>query len=73
MCHKGSVKLITVDTETGVQDIGVDTCLTELIISLNRAGAYTHSCCCGHDEYPGCILLMDGTMIHLPMLRELHV
>lgn len=76
MCRKGEVTIVAVPV-TIVDDIvtkwgpaEIDSCLVDAVNALNKIGAYTKATCCGHFEIPGCILLQDGTMIHLPVLEK---
>lgn len=38
----------------------IDECIAPLVDSLNKAGIYTVSCCCGHGRERGHIWLRDG-------------
>lgn len=38
----------------------VDACITDIVKALNDGGVKTRSCCCGHGETSGNIMLMDG-------------
>lgn len=38
----------------------IDSCISDIVQALNNAGIYTASCCCGHGQYDGSILLHDG-------------
>lgn len=67
MCNNESVLLlVNIPAElshTGAArwDIkAVDSCIADIVQALNDAGILTSSCCCGHGEYPGSILLQDG-------------
>ncbi len=44
----------------------IDACLAPLVQALNDAGALTASCCCGHGETDGSVILHDGEVIVLP-------
>ncbi len=44
----------------------IDACLAPVIQALNEAGVFTASCCCGHGEIDGSIVLHDGQVIALP-------
>jgi len=41
----------------------VDRCIADFVQALNDARIHTRSCCCGHGEKPGSILLHDGRKI----------
>ena len=41
----------------------VDSCLVDLVESLNAGGVYTAACCCGHGNGPGKIVLHDGRIL----------
>lgn len=38
----------------------IDRCIHHIIAALNAAGVDTLSCCCGHGNRPGSIVLEDG-------------
>lgn len=43
----------------------VDSCMSDLIKALNKAGVKTLGSCCGHGERPGTILIsLDNLSIH---------
>lgn len=51
------------DSHTGKdrwEDKGVDQCIAPLVNALNGMGMLTRSCCCGHGQYPGTIILHSG-------------
>ena len=54
----------------GFDRADIDYCLEHVISELNMVGAFTKSCCCGHGERPGSILLVDGTEIKLPVISK---
>ncbi len=41
----------------------IDACIADQVRALNEAGRLTASCCCGHGDGPGSIVLHDGTEI----------
>lgn len=38
----------------------IDACIAPIVKALNEGGVKTVSCCCGHGEGPGSIVLADG-------------
>ena len=71
MCKHGDERLCFVpihadDSHTGKmrwEYKAVDSCLADRVNELNAAGRLTRSCCCGHGEVPGSIILHDGTEV----------
>lgn len=71
MCKWGKtivcrVPVMAADSHTGkarwdYKDI--DSCLADKVNELNRMGKLTRSCCCGHGNGKGNIILQDGTEI----------
>jgi hypothetical protein len=43
----------------------IDRCIAPIVQALNDSGIYTRSCCCGHGEQDGTILLHDGRVIRV--------
>lgn len=46
---------------------GIDSCIADLVQSLNDAGILTAACCCGHGKSDGEIVLQDGRVLILPL------
>jgi hypothetical protein len=71
MCRLGDHVICRVwvcadDSHTGEgrwADKDVDACLANQVRALNAAGRLTRSCCCGHGNGGGTIILHDGTRI----------
>ena len=86
MCEHGTDRLVDQSLLPGVdyldkdKEVHIDECIADLVLALNRGGAYTIACCCGHKHPPGEILLKDGrtlliiepgkTIEHIKMLPE---
>ena len=71
MCEYGKevicrVPIFPEDSHTGKMrwaDKAVDACLAQEVNRLNASGRFTRTCCCGHGEREGDIVLHDGTII----------
>lgn len=59
MCRWGDTVSVTVDGRT----FYVDSCISELVFTLNKAGLKTVASCCGHLKRPANIALADGREI----------
>lgn len=44
---------------------GVDRCISDIVLALNKCGVLTASCCCGHGKEPGTIVLQDGRTLRI--------
>lgn len=74
MCKHGETKLCYVPIEAEDSHTGkfrwdwkaVDSCIADLVDTLNKYGILTRSCCCGHGKSKGTIILHSGTTIDLP-------
>jgi len=68
MCEWGKTTNLLVPIPANLSHTGlfrwdykpVDSCLAPIIDTLNKAGIYTASSCCGHSKEPGSIILHDG-------------
>ena len=40
--------------------VDVDSCIYDIVETLNKNGFLTDACCCGHGNRPGSIILADG-------------
>ena len=62
MCQQGDTTTLFAIPQPNdkMKDIVVDSCLAELVATLNNAGFHTIACCCGHGVRPGSIALHDG-------------
>lgn len=56
MCTMGDT--VVVSTARGPVD--VDSCIAQIVDTMNRAGLATVASCCGHGHRPGVISLADG-------------
>lgn len=45
------------------KEVGIDSCIADLVQALNDAGILTASCCCGHGKTEGRIDLQDGRVL----------
>ena len=43
--------------------VDIDRCIHHIVAALNAGGVHTVSCCCGHTEIPGHIILGDGRVL----------
>lgn len=74
MCQWGDTVLLQVPIPSELSHTGefrwetkaVDRCISDIVQALNSAGIYTSSCCCGHGQSTGSILLQDGREILIP-------
>lgn len=68
MCNHGETTLVYVPIPAYLSHTGklrwehkaIDSCLADLIDTMNRLGIYTANCCCGHGELEPSIILHDG-------------
>lgn len=56
MCEHGTTRTAQIRGES----VGVDSCIYETVLALNRGGVETVASCCGHGNRPGNIALKDG-------------
>lgn len=68
MCDWGDtvelqVPICAADSHTGEARMAlkpIDSCIADIVRALNAGGVPTRSCCCGHGQYQGSIVLQDG-------------
>lgn len=68
MCKHGTETLVWVticeeDSHTGkeyMKQVGIDSCIADLVSAMQIAGIRTRGSCCGHGITDGTILLQDG-------------
>lgn len=61
MCKRGNFKFLRVIGNDGKpKNVGIDSCIYDLVKALNDANIQTVACCCGHGEKHGIISLRDG-------------
>ena len=68
MCEWGQRTECFVNTPANLSNTGddywsfkaVDSCLSDIVDALNKAGILTSNCCCGHGKRQGTIILQDG-------------
>ena len=68
MCQPGNETLVKVkipadlacDGKEKLKEVGIDSCIADLIMALATAGIETRGCCCGHGKRLGHISLQDG-------------
>ena len=68
MCEWGDtvplvVTVCSEDSHTGKERLAtkhVDRCISDIVRALNAGGVPTRSCCCGHGQADGSIVLQDG-------------
>ena len=65
MCEWNTIELIEIANGEVIQ---VDSCIRDLVESLNDHGIPTIASCCGHNKRPGSIVLEDGR--HLEILPD---
>jgi len=73
MCEWGTwlgiqIKIPAEQSFTGMDRwklVKIDNCIADLVAALQNAGIDMRGSCCGHDQYPGCILLRDGRVLIL--------
>lgn len=41
----------------------IDFCIADLVKALQEGGIDMRASCCGHDKYPGYIILQDGRVL----------
>ena len=61
MCKAGDVKYFNLPVG-GL--VAIDSCLVELVLTLNENGFETCECCCGHGDV-GRVFLTDGRVLHI--------
>ncbi|MFA5407067.1 MAG: hypothetical protein WC307_06945 [Candidatus Nanoarchaeia archaeon] len=59
MCDKRRSKL----RKIGDKVVHLDSCLEEIILSLNDQGVITLGACCGHFKYQPTIIIKEGKLI----------
>ena len=71
MCEWGTTRNISIWNSKlkTVREVGVDDCIAEFVMMLNRNGRETVASCCGHGNQPASIILRDDTWI-LFLTRE---
>jgi hypothetical protein len=68
MCEWGDTVPLVVtvcaeDSHTGKERLEtkrIDRCISDIVRALNAGGVRTRSCCCGHGNEEGSIVLQDG-------------
>jgi hypothetical protein len=68
MCDRGRYTTLSVPIPADLSYTGearradkpIDSCIAPIVAALNAAGILTASCCCGHGDQPGSIVLQDG-------------
>ena len=65
MCEHGTTRVISIWNSKlkTVREVGVDSCIAEFVMMLNRNGMETIASCCGHGNQPTSIILRDDTWI----------
>ncbi len=71
MCEWGTTRNIQIWNSKlkTMRHVGVDACIAEFILMLNRNGYETVASCCGHGKQPVSIILRDDTWIQF-LTRE---
>jgi len=70
LCHVYVPEFLVDTGQAHWADKDIDLCLATLVNELNRMGALTAACCCGHGIAPGGIVLHDGTHINLGVCQD---
>lgn len=65
MCLWGNTTLLCLTASGKSKLKEIDSCIAELIKTLDAAGIETIASCCGHEKQPGSIVLADGREIKI--------
>lgn len=71
MCEWGTTRNLSLWNSKlkEVRTVGIDSCIAEFVMMLNRNGMETVASCCGHGNQPISIILRDDTWIQF-LTRE---